>query len=79
MSTRREGVKSLGNDHPNTLTPVYCTSIAHVFWIQGEDDEAFELFRHILAGYEKSTGKDHPTTLAISRSITGLLQTRRPE
>jgi len=53
--------KSLGRDHPNTLTTVY--HIALVYETQGHYSKALELYDRALVGQEKSIGRDHSSTL----------------
>ena len=65
-------VRSLGKDHPDTLSTVNC--MANVFMDQGKYDEALEWCRRALAGEERSLGKDHPNTLATVYSMAGVFK-----
>ncbi|KAH8152885.1 uncharacterized protein LAJ45_03111 [Morchella importuna] len=62
--------KSLGKDHPDTLTTVH--SMASVFYNQGEYGKALEWYERALAGCEKSLGKDHPDTLSTVYSMASV-------
>ena len=50
-----------GKDHRGTLSILH--RIADIFRKKGRFDEALEWYRRMLAGNEKSVGKDHPDTL----------------
>jgi tetratricopeptide (TPR) repeat protein len=48
--------------------------MATVFPKQGENEKALEWFRRVLAGKEKTLGKDHPSTLGNINSIALIFQ-----
>ncbi|KAL7273865.1 hypothetical protein RUND412_003247 [Rhizina undulata] len=52
--------KMLGSDHPTTLTAM--SNMALVFKIQRRYNEALEMYRRALAGYENALGSDHNST-----------------
>jgi tetratricopeptide (TPR) repeat protein len=58
--------KSLGKDHPETLTTI---NMALVYDKQGDYSKALEWYGRALAGKEKSFGKDHPDTLTTISSM----------
>jgi tetratricopeptide (TPR) repeat protein len=62
--------KTLGKDHPNTLSTVH--SMAIVFDNQGEYDKALEWDQRALDGREKTLGKDHPNTLSTVHNMAGV-------
>ena len=59
--------KSLGPDHPDTLTTV--NNSEGVFFIQRKNDDAKELYQRVLAGYEKSLGPGHPYTFTTVNNL----------
>ena len=64
--------KSLGKDHPDTLSTVH--NMAHAFQNQGKYDEALEWYRRVLTGEEKPLGKDHPDTLTTVHNMAHVFQ-----
>ena len=61
--------KTLGKDHPETLTTVQKAAIA--FQIMGEYDKALGLCKRALDGRE-ALGKDHPLTLTTVHVLATL-------
>ncbi|KAF2176095.1 hypothetical protein K469DRAFT_646230, partial [Zopfia rhizophila CBS 207.26] len=54
--------RALGNEHPDTLTSVYC--LAHLLAHLHRYDEALSLYQRASSGYITTLGPDHPTTRA---------------
>ncbi|KAF8531432.1 hypothetical protein BDD12DRAFT_697349, partial [Trichophaea hybrida] len=54
--------KTLGRDHPDTLSTVH--NMAVVFDKQEEHIKALEWYQRALNGREKTLGRDHPDTLS---------------
>jgi tetratricopeptide (TPR) repeat protein len=68
--------KTLGRNHPSTLTSV--SNTAAVFIEQGEYIKALEWYQHALDGWEKTLGEDHPSTLLTIHNI-GMVFFKRGE
>jgi tetratricopeptide (TPR) repeat protein len=66
--------KTLGKDHPSTLTTV--NNMALVFDNQGQYDKAMELYERALDGREKALGKDHPDTLTTVHNMASAFESQ---
>jgi eukaryotic-like serine/threonine-protein kinase len=62
--------KSLGQDHPDTLTSV--NNLGLLYDAKGEYAAAEPLLKRALAGWEKSLGQDHPDTLTSVNNLASL-------
>jgi len=62
--------KTLGKDHPSTLSTV--NNMAIVFHKQGEHEKALEWYQRALDGKEKTLGKGHPSTLKTAGRLRAL-------
>jgi hypothetical protein len=62
-----EAERSLGPNHPDTLTARY--QIAYFTGEAGRHYEALALYRALLADQERSLGPDHPNTLTARYQI----------
>ncbi|KAH0547852.1 hypothetical protein FGG08_000110 [Glutinoglossum americanum] len=63
--------KMLGKDHPDTLTSIYYLAI--LLHSQKKYDDASLLYQRTYAGYEKTLGLNHPTTIACSKRCSSML------
>ena len=52
--------KVLGKEHPFTFTSMH--NLANVLDGRGKYEEAEQLYRQVLEGFEKVLGKEHPET-----------------
>jgi Tetratricopeptide repeat len=66
--------KVLGEEHPDTLTSVYC--LAHLLANQYRNDESAALYERACAGYSGVLGNDRPTTRACYRHYAKMLALR---
>jgi tetratricopeptide (TPR) repeat protein len=62
--------KTIGKDHPNTLTAVHNRAL--VFKNQGQYGTALEWYGRALNGREKTLGKEHISTLDTVNSMAAL-------
>jgi len=67
--------KSMGPEHPSTLTSV--SYLARVLQDQRKYEAAEEMYRRALEGYEKVSGLEHFLTLASVSNLAWVLQDQR--
>ncbi|PVH90978.1 TPR repeat-containing protein, partial [Periconia macrospinosa] len=63
---------ALGNEHPDTLTSIYC--LAFLFHQQHRYEAASELYERASSGYQQVLGPEHPTTVACLKQYSSLMQ-----
>ncbi|CUS15721.1 unnamed protein product, partial [Tuber aestivum] len=63
--------KTLGPDHPNTLTSV--SNLASVLESQGKYTQSEAMNRRALEGHEKTLGPDNPDTLTSISFLAAVL------
>jgi len=56
--------KALGEEHPATLTTVYC--LAFLFHQRQQYEAALALYEGASSGYEQGLGPEHPTTISCA-------------
>ncbi len=64
--------KTLGEEHPNTLTSVYC--LAFPLHRQHSYEVASVLYKRVSRGYQHVLSSSHPTTVACFKHFSHLLQ-----
>ena len=64
--------KTLGDDHPDTLTTVH--DLAYLFRAQGQYNKALEWYGRALSGRERVLGVDHPDTLSTVYGMAGIFR-----
>ena len=62
--------KTLGPDHPNTLSSV--NNLAILLKQQGNLDEAKKMYERAFRGYEKVLGADHPKAQNAKRALDSM-------
>lgn len=67
--------KTLGKDHPDTLSAV--SHLAVLLQSQEKYEAAEKMNRQALEGREKGLGKDHPDTLSSVHNLALVLEHKR--
>jgi len=67
----------LGKEHPDTLTSAYCS--AYMFHQKRQYHNGSLLYERARAGYEKTLGLNHPTTLWCSNHYSAMLNEMEAE
>ena len=65
----------LGENHPDTLTSVWC--LASFLAVLERYEDAKALYKRATAGYRAGLGEHHPRTVACSKQFTDMLTRMR--
>ena len=67
----------MGPEHPYVATTL--GKLATLYYAEGRDDEAEQLYRRTFAIFERAQGANHPNVAQIVESYTALLRKQNRE